>query len=147
MQKTDQHWGTLNCFFFSTQLCLEFKIKQRTLSWVLRVPQSKFDANWSRGSWIMIEHTNQHQNRDYYFSYIEDFITIHLLYLSRLVTELPWQIECIQHVPTTWYSRGIFSISRTTKHTDNCLASVCLYKCSMKSMGGMNKNIPYWVLT
>ena len=42
-----------------------FSTKLRTFPWVSRVSQSKFKANWSRGSWDMIGQTNRQINRDY----------------------------------------------------------------------------------
>ena len=41
--------------------------KPRTFPWVL---QSKFEANRSMGSWVMIRHTNKQTNRDYNFVYL-----------------------------------------------------------------------------
>ena len=35
----------------------------------LKVHQSKFEANRSKGSWVMIGYTNRHQNRHYYYTY------------------------------------------------------------------------------
>ena len=43
----------------------DLKTKLRTFPWVSRVPQSKFMANWSRASIVIIRHTN----RDYYLIY------------------------------------------------------------------------------
>ena len=45
-----------------TQLCLYFFIYKSALStfpWFYRVPQSKVEANRTRGSWVMIGHTQK----------------------------------------------------------------------------------------
>ena len=41
---------------------LRTNFKLRTFSWLSRVPQSKFEANWSRGSRVMIRQTNREYN-------------------------------------------------------------------------------------
>ena len=48
-------------------LNLETFTKLRTFSWASRVPQSKFEANQSKGSEVMVGQTN----RDYNFIYID----------------------------------------------------------------------------
>ena len=52
---------------FSTKVTkfISSKTKLDTFPWFFRVPQSKFEANWSRGFRIMVE------QRDDYFIFIE----------------------------------------------------------------------------
>ena len=57
-----------------TQLCLYFFIYKSALStfpWFYRVPQSKVEANRTRGSWVMIGHTQKHT----------EIITLHHRYI------------------------------------------------------------------
>ena len=55
------------------------KTRPRTFPWFSWVPKSKFEANRSRGSWVMIRQTNKQTNWDYNFIYVEcrckDFYT------------------------------------------------------------------------
>ena len=52
-------------------LNLQSQAKLRTSQWIFQVPQSKFEANRSRGCRVMIGPTNKqaerHPNRDYNF--------------------------------------------------------------------------------
>ena len=49
-----------------------FETKLRTFQWFYRFPQSKFESNKSKGSWVFIEHPKKYTNRDYYFIYIDN---------------------------------------------------------------------------
>ena len=56
----------------------------KTFLWVSQIFQSKFEANRSKGSWVMIGHTNRQTNRGYNFIYIDIYIdNINLDYLVQ----------------------------------------------------------------
>ena len=46
------------------------KFKLRTFPWFSQIPQSKFEANLYRCSWVMIGQANKQANSDYYFTCI-----------------------------------------------------------------------------
>ena len=54
--------GKLNLRYKLRISKLRTNFKLRTFSWLSRVPQSKFEANWSRGSRVMIRQTNREYN-------------------------------------------------------------------------------------
>ena len=58
-------------FLLSIHSSLNIKTKLRTLFWLSRVPQSKFEAKWLRGFRVIIGKTIRQTNRDYNFIYID----------------------------------------------------------------------------
>ena len=58
-----KHINIYFILFYSENTCLG------TFPWFIRVPQSTFEANRSRGSWVMFGQTNIQTNRDYNFIY------------------------------------------------------------------------------
>jgi len=69
------------------QLNLVGLIRLRTLSWFYQVPQSKFVANRSRGSWVMIGHPNRQTN-------IQAEITTVYIYMINLTSRMEYWGPC-----------------------------------------------------
>ena len=75
------------------------KPELKTFQCFFRVPGSKFEANRSRGSLVIIGHTNKHHNRDY------NFICI-----------LAWEPSTVKVTKT--YSRRLPELGRFYRETN-----------------------------
>ena len=60
--------GKLTFFWFN----LESKSKLRIFQWFSRGPQSKFEANRSRGSWVLIGQTNKKTDKQIYIETLKE---------------------------------------------------------------------------
>ena len=55
-------------------LNLESQNQAETFPWVSQIPQSKYEANQSRGFWVMIDkQTYRQTKRDYSFIYMDNY--------------------------------------------------------------------------
>ena len=94
-------------------------IQLRTFPWFYRVPNSKLEANQSRGSWVMIGLTNKQTK-------ITNLYIYHIQYIP--VKKYTWY-------PSMWISLSLFPVTQTVTNLEpNTPSSVSLIKYTVSKL-------------